>query len=144
MSNIPPPSWAVALRGEIVGNAVSCPGPGHPAHDRSLSGTVFRRGDSTPPIRVKAAVLRKTIGKTVSIMRAECWDCLGEGLESSLSVHQHRDLIGNLPWSAIWAAASSDAVQSFPLLENVETLTILAETGDGGASEKAIKECRST
>jgi hypothetical protein len=32
-------SWAAALGGDVSGNSVTCPGPGHSAKDRSLSVT---------------------------------------------------------------------------------------------------------
>ncbi len=292
----PPPSWAVALRGEIVGNAVSCPGPGHPPDDRSLA--VFSTPWLVPPIRIKthsprnawkecldyacgvlgfstefkaqpwdseklgkphekakfeaelakieandlrkienamriwggdkvipvkgtiaedylnarglvvtgqlsrvirfhpacpwgsgAVATRKPcmlslmrnvftaepcgIQRTAlvveggNVIRGPRWNlgisgdaaimidlidyndqnealALGEGLESSLSVHQNRDLIDDFPaGTAIWAAASSGSIAAFPVLENVSSITILAEN-DQGASAGAIKQCHST
>jgi AAA domain len=38
-------SWAKRLGGEVSGNSVLCPGPGHSAKDRSLSVTIGRNGE---------------------------------------------------------------------------------------------------
>jgi len=59
---------------------------------------------------------------------------IGEGIETSLSARQ----IGLRP---VWALGSAGAIGSFPALAGIEALSILAETGDGGASKKAIDQC---
>ncbi|MBA9069931.1 hypothetical protein FHR71_003692 [Methylobacterium sp. RAS18] len=58
---------------------------------------------------------------------------IGEGIETSLSARQ----LGIRP---VWALGSSDAIRTFPVLPGVEGLTILGETGDGGANARATQE----
>lgn len=58
---------------------------------------------------------------------------IGEGIETSLSARQ----LGIRP---VWALGSSDAIRTFPVLSGVEGLTILGETGDGGANARATQE----
>ena len=58
---------------------------------------------------------------------------IGEGVETGLAARQ----LGIRP---VWALGSVDAIRSFPVLSGVEGLTILGETGDGGASDRAGRE----
>nr|WP_137831248.1 toprim domain-containing protein [Methylobacterium sp. L1A1] len=58
---------------------------------------------------------------------------IGEGVETGLAARQ----LGIRP---VWALGSVDAIRSFPVLSGIEGLTILGETGDGGASERAGRE----
>lgn len=57
----------------------------------------------------------------------------GEGIETCLSARQ----LGIRP---VWALGSSDAIRTFPVLPGIEGLTILGETGDGGANARATQE----
>jgi hypothetical protein len=59
---------------------------------------------------------------------------VGEGVETTLAGMMD----GYLP---AWGLGSSGAIAKFPLLPGIEALTILGETGDGGANERAIREC---
>jgi putative DNA primase/helicase len=59
---------------------------------------------------------------------------IGEGLETTLAAM----VFGFAP---AWALGSAGAISKFPVLPGIEALTILAETDDGGASERAILEC---
>jgi hypothetical protein len=59
---------------------------------------------------------------------------IGEGLETTLA--------GLLKgFAPAWALGSAGAIAKFPVLSGVEALTILGETDDGGANERAIREC---
>lgn len=58
---------------------------------------------------------------------------IGEGIETCLSARQ----LGIRP---VWALGSSDAIRTFPVLPGIEGLTILGETGDGGANARATQE----
>ncbi|MEJ0095782.1 MAG: toprim domain-containing protein [Methylocella sp.] len=57
---------------------------------------------------------------------------IGEGIETCLTALQ----IGFVP---VWAMASVGGIASFPALDGIECLTILAEAGE--ASRKAIQAC---
>jgi hypothetical protein len=61
---------------------------------------------------------------------------IGEGLETTLAAM----VCGLAP---AWALGSAGGIGKFPVLPGIEALTILAETDDGGASERAIEECSS-
>lgn len=58
---------------------------------------------------------------------------IGEGIETGLAARQ----LGIRP---VWALGSVDAIRGFPVLEGIEALSVLAETDDGGASERAARE----
>lgn len=58
---------------------------------------------------------------------------IGEGVETCLTARQ----LGIRP---VWALGSVDAVRGFPVLAGVEGLTVLGETGDSGASDRAARE----
>ncbi|MCJ2030915.1 toprim domain-containing protein [Methylobacterium sp. J-043] len=59
---------------------------------------------------------------------------IGEGIETCLAAR----MLGFRP---TWALGSVGAIRVFPVLPGIESLTILCETGDGGASEEAAREC---
>lgn len=59
---------------------------------------------------------------------------IGEGVETCLAARQ-------LGFSPAWALGSAGAIESFPNLPGIETLTILAETDDNGANERATEVC---
>lgn len=59
---------------------------------------------------------------------------VGEGIETCLAARQ-------LGFRPVWALGSVGGIGRFPPLPGIECLTILAETGDGGASERAVAEC---
>jgi hypothetical protein len=61
---------------------------------------------------------------------------VGEGFETCLAAC-------HLRFRPIWALGSVAAIASFPVLPGIESLTILEETGDSGASSRAIQECGS-
>lgn len=61
---------------------------------------------------------------------------LGEGIETCLSAW----LLGLRP---VWALGSVDAIRTFDVLPGIEGLTLLEETGDSGASARAVRECGS-
>lgn len=58
---------------------------------------------------------------------------VGEGVETCLAARQ----LGLRP---TWALGSTANIASFPVLDGVESLTLLGETGDGGASARACTE----
>ncbi|TXN76562.1 toprim domain-containing protein [Methylobacterium sp. WL8] len=58
---------------------------------------------------------------------------IGEGVETCLTARQ----LGVRP---TWALGSVDAVRGFPVVAGVEGLTVLGETGDSGASDRAARE----
>ena len=57
---------------------------------------------------------------------------VGEGIESCLAARQ-------LEFRPVWAVASAGAVASFPTVNGVEALTLLAE--NDAASDRAISQC---
>jgi hypothetical protein len=59
---------------------------------------------------------------------------IGEGLETVLA-----GLMKG--FAPAWALGSAGAIAKFPVLPGVEALTILSETDDGGANERAVAEC---
>jgi hypothetical protein len=59
---------------------------------------------------------------------------IGEGFESCLAGRQ-------LHFRPTWALGSVGAIAKFPVLGGIETLTILEETGDRGASIRAVETC---
>lgn len=59
---------------------------------------------------------------------------IGEGIETCLAARQ----LGLRP---VWALGSAGAIAKFPVLSGIESLTLLAETGDGGTNERACHEC---
>lgn len=58
---------------------------------------------------------------------------IGEGIETCLAARQ----LGLRP---TWALGSTANIAAFPILPGIETLTLLGETGDGGASDRACNE----
>ena len=59
---------------------------------------------------------------------------IGEGLETTLAAM----VFGLAP---AWKIGSAAGIAKFPVLSGIEGLTVLAETDDGGANERAIEEC---
>jgi putative DNA primase/helicase len=61
---------------------------------------------------------------------------VGEGLETCMSARQ-------LSFRPAWALGSVAAVATFPVLSGIEVLHLLQETGDYGASARAVQACGS-
>ena len=59
---------------------------------------------------------------------------VGEGFETCLAARE-------LGYRPVWALGSAGAIGEFPVLAGFDTLTILAETDDSGANEKARRLC---
>lgn len=59
---------------------------------------------------------------------------IGEGIETCLAAR----MAGFRP---CWALGSAGAISAFPALGGIETLTILGETDDNGANERATRDC---
>jgi putative DNA primase/helicase len=59
---------------------------------------------------------------------------IGEGFETCLAARQ-------LHFRPVWAVGSVGAIARFPLLSEINALTILEETGDNGASSRAVETC---
>ena len=57
---------------------------------------------------------------------------IGEGVETCLAAMA-------IGWAPVWALGSVGAIAAFPLLPGLQSLILLAETGDGGASARAIE-----
>jgi Toprim domain len=57
-----------------------------------------------------------------------------EGFETGLAGRE-------LGYRPVWALGSADAIGQFPVLAGIDALTILAETDDSGANEKARRAC---
>jgi putative DNA primase/helicase len=57
---------------------------------------------------------------------------IGEGVETCMAGRQ-------LGFKPTWAVGSAGAIGSFPLLAGVDSITILAETDDGGANARATE-----
>jgi hypothetical protein len=79
------------------------------------------------PVDGAAVKLSEHAGATMAIT-------IGEGVETTLAGLMQG-------FAPAWALGSVGAVARFPVLAGIESLTILGETGDGGASERAVKEC---
>lgn len=58
---------------------------------------------------------------------------IGEGIETGMAARQ----LGIRP---VWALGSVDAIRSFPVLDGVETLSVLGETDATGANDRATRE----
>ena len=81
---------------------------------------------------------RRMLGKAARAAIMLCpWSALGgglavaEGIETALAGWQ-------LGWSNVWAMGSVGAIASLPVLPFFDSLTIMAETGDSGASRRAV------
>jgi putative DNA primase/helicase len=59
---------------------------------------------------------------------------LGEGLETCLSARA-------LGFRPVWAAGSAGAIETFPVLDGVESLTVLLEHDESGANARAVQAC---
>ena len=59
---------------------------------------------------------------------------VGEGVETCLAARQ-------LGFAPTWAMGSAGAIGVLPVLPGVEGLTLLAETDDAGANERAVEAC---
>ena len=59
---------------------------------------------------------------------------IGEGFETCLAAR----MLGFRP---VWALGSAGAIADFPVLAGIDALTILAETDDRGANERAARRC---
>ncbi len=59
---------------------------------------------------------------------------VGEGVESSLAAW----LAGFRP---VWALGSAGGIAAIPVLSGIEAITLLGETGDGGANQRAAQGC---
>ena len=57
---------------------------------------------------------------------------IGEGIETCLAAHR-------IGWTCVWATGSAGGIGRFPLLPGLQSLVLLAETGDGGANARAIE-----
>jgi putative DNA primase/helicase len=79
------------------------------------------------PVSGAAIKLSNDVDETMALT-------VGEGLETTLAGME----IGFAP---AWALGGLSAIAKFPVLTRVKELTILGETGDGGANERAANEC---
>lgn len=79
--------------------------------------------------RAKAAAIKLDADDTVSLGLT-----IGEGIETVLSGR----IAGFRPG---WAQGSAGAISDFPVLPGIDCLTILGETDDCGANEKAGQAC---
>jgi hypothetical protein len=59
---------------------------------------------------------------------------IGEGIETCIAAR----LGGFRP---VWDLGSANAIASFPVLSGIEAITILSEVDDGGANDRATKDC---
>lgn len=59
---------------------------------------------------------------------------VGEGVESCLAAREYR-------YRPCWALGSAGAISRLPVLPGVERLAILGEKNDGGANERATRDC---
>lgn len=60
---------------------------------------------------------------------------IGEGFETCLAAKQA------LGFAPCWAVGSVTAIANFPVLAGIESLQLLEETGDNGASARAVETC---
>ena len=58
---------------------------------------------------------------------------IGEGVETTIAAMQ-------MGWRAAWALGSVGAIERLPLLPAIQSVVLLAETGDDGANARAIDE----
>jgi putative DNA primase/helicase len=67
---------------------------------------------------------------------------VGDATALTVGEHIEATLAGMaIGFAPAWALGSVSAIANFPVLAGVETLTVLGEAGDGGANERAVKEC---
>ena len=59
---------------------------------------------------------------------------IGEGLETCMAARA-------LGFKPVWAVGSAGAIRTFPVLPGIEALSILRETDDNGANERAAQAC---
>ena len=59
---------------------------------------------------------------------------LAEGIETAMSLMAYG-------WSPVWAAGSAGAIKTFPVLDGVETLSIFADSDDGGVGLESARSC---
>jgi putative DNA primase/helicase len=59
---------------------------------------------------------------------------IGEGLETCLSAQA-------LGFRPVWVAGSAGGIEAFPVLDGVESLTLLREHDESGANAKAVQAC---
>jgi hypothetical protein len=59
---------------------------------------------------------------------------VGEGIETCLAARQ-------LGFKPVWALGSAGAIRTFPVLSGLDCVTLLSESGDGGANEIAVRAC---
>jgi hypothetical protein len=79
------------------------------------------------PVGAAAIKLSNDVDETMALT-------VGERLETTLAGME----IGFAP---AWVVGGLSAIAKFPVLTGVKELTILGETGDGGADERAADEC---
>jgi putative DNA primase/helicase len=79
------------------------------------------------PVNAMAIKLWNDVDETMALTVGECLETTLAGME-----------IGLAP---AWVLGGPSAIATFPVLTRVKELTILGETGDGGANERAANEC---
>src|SRR5262249_37639768 len=107
-------------------------------HIHSNEATAVQRTALTPAGQKIERRMFGVAGGAAIKLDADCYVTqaltVGEGFETCLAARQ-------LHYKPTWAVGSVAAIASFPLLPGIETLTLLEETGDNGASVRAVQEC---
>jgi putative DNA primase/helicase len=68
---------------------------------------------------------------------------IAEGVETALSVVKIGEIagIGAFDTSAIWSVLDTNGMKSFPVLREIQQLTIIADNDVSGAGQKAAQQC---
>ena len=84
--------------------------------------------------KAERKMLGSIFGSAVKLDRAGDRLAIGEGIETCMAARQ----LGLRP---VWSLGSAGGIEKFPLIDDVEELTILGENDDG-ISRKAAETCR--
>ncbi|WP_264051671.1 DUF7146 domain-containing protein [Methylobacterium flocculans] len=143
-------SRALDLPGEIAGDVLRfharCPfGEGTTAPAMVAAMRCVRSGDivaihrtalSPDGVKLGRKMLGSVAGAAVMLDSSDAVSAgltIGEGIESTLAGRQ----LGLLP---AWALGSAGAIADFPVLDGIETLTVLAENDITGTSARACQK----
>jgi putative DNA primase/helicase len=96
---------------------------------RTFLDRIGRKLDRKMLGRARAGAIKLDADETVTLGLN-----IGEGIETSLAAW----LAGLRP---VWALGSATAIAAFPVLSGIDVVTVLGETHDNGANERAVQSC---
>jgi putative DNA primase/helicase len=96
---------------------------------RTFLDSIGRKLDRKMLGRARAGAIKLDADETVTLGLN-----IGEGVETSLAAW----LAGLRP---VWALGSATAIATFPVLSGIDAVTVLGETDDNGANERAVQSC---